>query len=108
MKHADRLIRRILFLEGLPNLQDLGKLLIGENVKECLQCDLTLEMAGHTALKAAIVDCESLGDYVSRDLFSSILDSEEEHIDFIETQLDLIERIGIQNYCQSQMGEAES
>ena len=107
MKHADRLIERILFLDGLPNLQDLGKLLIGENVQECLECDLKLEMAAHVDLKAAIVDCESLGDFVSRELFKSILESEEEHIDFIETQLDLIQRIGIQNYCQSKMGEGE-
>ncbi len=103
MKHADRLIERILFLEGLPNLQDLGKLLIGENVKECLECDLKLEMAARADLKAAIADCESLADYISRELFESILESEEEHIDFLETQLDLIDRIGIENYCQSQM-----
>jgi bacterioferritin len=104
MKHADELIKRILFLEGLPNLQDLGKLLIGENVKECLECDLKLEMTAHAELKSAIEECESLGDYVSRELFKSILESEEEHIDFLETQLDLIKRIGIENYCQSQMG----
>jgi bacterioferritin len=105
MKHADELIKRILFLEGLPNLQDLGKLLIGENVQECLECDLKLEMAARGDLKAAIADCESLGDYVSRELFESILESEERHIDFLETQLDLIKRIGIENYCQSQIGE---
>ncbi len=105
MKHADRLIQRILFLDGLPNLQDLGKLLIGENVKECLECDLKLEMAARGDLRTAIADSESLGDYVSRELFKSILESEEEHIDFLETQLDLIGRIGIENYCQSQMGE---
>ena len=104
MKHADRLVERILFLEGLPNLQDLGKLLIGENVKECIECDLKLELAAHVELRKAIVDSESLGDYVSRELFKSILESEEEHIDFLETQLDLIKRIGIENYCQSQMG----
>ena len=104
MKHADRLIQRILFLDGLPNLQDLGKLLIGENVKECIECDLKLEMTAHVELKAAIVDSESQGDFVSRELFESILESEEEHIDFLETQLDLIQRIGIENYCQSQMG----
>jgi bacterioferritin len=107
MKHADRLIERILFLDGLPNLQDLGKLLIGENVQECIECDLKLEMAAHVELKNAIVDSEAIGDFVSRELFKSILQSEEEHIDFLETQLDLIKRIGIENYCQSQMGEDE-
>ena len=105
MKHADRLIERVLFLDGLPNLQDLGKLLIGEDVKECLSCDLKLEQMAHVDLKKAIVDCEKLGDYVSRELFESILESEEKHIDFLETQLSLIDRIGIQNYCQSQIGE---
>ena len=104
MKHADKLIERILFLDGLPNLQDLGKLLIGENVKEALECDLKLEMAARVDLKAAIADSESLGDYVSRELFESILESEEEHVDYLETQLDLITRIGIENYCQSQIG----
>jgi bacterioferritin len=107
MKHADRLIQRILFLDGLPNLQDLGKLLIGENVQECLECDLKLEMAAHVELKAAIVDSEAQEDFVSRELFKSILESEEEHIDFLETQLDLIQRVGIENYCQSQMGSYE-
>jgi len=103
MKHADKLIERILFLEGLPNLQSLGKLLIGENVKEILECDLRLEHLGHPDLKTAIAHCEQVGDYVSRELFEDILESEEGHIDFLETQLQLIERIGIQNYCQSQM-----
>jgi len=107
MKHADRLIERILFLDGLPNLQDLGKLLIGESVKECLECDLKLEMAAHGELKVAISDSEAAGDYVSRELFAAILESEEEHIDYLETQLDLITRVGIENYCQSQMGEGE-
>jgi bacterioferritin len=103
MKHADQLMARILFLDGLPNLQDIGKLLIGEDVREVLECDLKLEMIAHPDLKAAIAHCESVGDYVSRDLFQHILDSEEEHIDFLETQLELIDRVGLQNYCQSQM-----
>ena len=107
MKHADALIKRILFLEGLPNLQDLGKLLLGEDVKECLECDLKLEMAGRVDLKAAIADCEKAADYISRELFEDILESEEEHIDFIETQLDLIARVGLENYCQSQMKEGD-
>jgi bacterioferritin len=103
MKHADRLMERIFFLDGLPNLQDLGKLMIGETVDEVLQCDLKLEMLAHPDLKAGIADCERLGDYVSRDLLQSILESEEEHIDFLETQLELLARVGLQNYCQSQM-----
>ena len=107
MKHADRLIQRILFLDGLPNLQDLGKLLIGEGVQECLECDLKLEMAAHVELKAAIKDSEALGDFISRELFESILESEEEHIDHLETQLELIKRVGIENYCQSQMDSGD-
>jgi len=103
MKHADRLIERILFLEGLPNLQDLGKLLIGENVREVIECDLKLELLAHPPLKAAIADCEKAGDYVSRELFQQILKSEEEHIDWLQTQLGLIDRIGIENYTQSQI-----
>jgi bacterioferritin len=104
MKHADALIERILFLEGLPNLQDIGKLRIGEHTREMLQCDLDLEMDALPDLREAIAYCESVKDYVSRDLFDSILESEEEHVDWIETQLDLIERVGIENYQQSQMG----
>lgn len=101
MKHADLLIKRILFLEGLPNLQSLGKLLIGEDTKEMLQCDLNLEMIACPDLKEGIAYCESVGDFVSRNLLSDILDSEEEHVDWLETQLSLIERIGLENYQQS-------
>ena len=103
MKHADRLIARILFLEGLPNLQDLDKLLIGENVREALEGDLKLERRAHPMLKEAIAQCETIGDYVSRELFEDIMESEEKHIDFLETQLDVIDEVGLQNYLQSQM-----
>ena len=103
MKHAESLMERILFLEGLPNLQSLHKLLIGEDMAEALKCDLKLELAAHPVLKTAISDCEACGDYVSRDLFRHILASEEEHIDWLETQLDLIDALGLPNYLQSNM-----
>lgn len=107
MKHADQLIKRILFLEGLPNLQDLGHLLIGENPVECLQNDLKLEYEALEMYKAAVKDCETAGDFASRDLFEALIRDEEGHADFLETQLGLIERIGEERYLQSQMGEQE-
>jgi bacterioferritin len=104
MKHADELVERILFLEGLPNMQDVGKIMIGQDPKEMLECDLKLEEHAIPLLREAIEYCESCSDFVSRDLFSSILDSEEGHVDWLETQLDLIERIGINHYLQARMG----
>ena len=105
MKHADKLIERILFLEGLPNFQALGKLRIGENPREILQCDLSLERYGVVTLREAVAYSDSVGDYVSRQLFVKILDSEEEHIDWLETQLGLIDKVGLENYLQSQMDD---
>ena len=102
MKHADKLMERILFLEGRPNIQ-LNKVLVGDSTKDALSCDLKLELTGHPDLKEAIAYCEEIGDYVSRDLFASIIESEEGHIDWLETQLALIEKVGLQNYLQSNM-----
>ena len=106
MKHADRLMERLFMLGGLPNLQDLGKLLVGENVPEILDCDLRSETGSQATLKDAIAHCESVRDYVSRDLLESILDDTEEHIDYLETQIELLGKVGLENYLQTQIGEA--
>ena len=103
MKHADQIIARILFLEGLPNVQEMNKVMIGEEPVECLECDLALEVKALEDLKNAIIDCEKLNDFVSRDLFRSILDSEEEHVDVIETHLGLVKKVGKENWLQSQI-----
>ncbi len=108
MKHADTLINRILFLEGLPNLQDLEQLMIGEDVKECLECDLKAEMKAHPLYVEAANYCNDTRDYVTRDIFEHILESEEDHIDWLETQLSLIDKLGKKNYLQSAMGEEVS
>ena len=105
MKHADRLMDRIFTLDGLPNLQDLGKLLVGEDTVEILRCDLTSERGAQATIKEGIAYCESVRDYVSRDLLQGILEDTEEHVDFLETQLDLVDKVGLPNYLQFQMGE---
>ena len=105
MKHADKLMERIFMLDGLPNVQDISKLLIGETVPELLACDLQAETGAQATIKDGIAYCESVRDYVSRDLLQMILDDTEEHIDFLETQIDLVGKVGLENYLQSQMGE---
>lgn len=108
MKYTDRLMERIFILEGLPNLQDLGKLRIGENVREILECNLALESESRKNLQNGIAACEQALDYVTRETLSKLLDEAEERIDYLDTQLALIEKVGLENYLQSQMGEAES
>ncbi len=105
MKHADQLMDRIFTLDGLPNVQDMAKILVGENVPEALACDLQSEMGAQATIKAGIAHCESVRDYVSRDLLEKILSDTEEHIDLLETQIELVGKVGLQNYLQSQMGE---
>ncbi len=106
MKHADRLMERIFMLDGLPNLQDLGKLMIGEDVPEILVCDLKSETGAQATIKGGMAHCEVVRDYVSRDLLQGILDDTEEHIDYLETQIELLGKVGLENYLQSQMGSA--
>jgi bacterioferritin len=108
MKHADKLMERILMLDGLPNLQDIGKLMVGENVPEILECDLRLERAAQATIKDGIAHCESVRDYVSRDILQDILDDTEEHVDWLETQLDLLAKVGLPNFLQSAIGEQSS
>jgi bacterioferritin len=108
MKHADKLMERILMLDGLPNLQDIGKLMIGENVPEILECDLRSERGAQATIKDGIAHCEQVRDYVSREILQGILDDTEEHIDWLETQLDLLSKVGLPNYLQSAMGEQPS
>jgi bacterioferritin len=108
MKHADKLMERILMLDGLPNLQDIGKLMVGENVPEILECDLRLERAAQATIKDGIAHCESARDYVSRDILQDILDDTEEHVDWLETQLDLLAKVGLPNFLQSAIGEQPS
>jgi len=107
MKHADKLMQRILVLDGLPNLQDLGRLTIGETVPECLNADLKLESVARKDLVAAVAHCETAKDFVSREIVVAILEDAEEHIDFLETEIGLLEKVGVQNYLQSQIGEGK-